>query len=153
MKRKATRQDEEAHTLIKYLKNNGIGYEPLKAFWPPQDDPRDVSYDGIDYQITYGSQKDLANRRKITSSGKIFLSISGQPTDYAKIYAGIPLGKKKNQADKKITLLIDCPTPGFYDPEMIERKKIFKLFVNSNEYLIKIWQNVFLVYNDGNITL
>ncbi|PIQ69528.1 MAG: hypothetical protein COV90_00780, partial [Candidatus Tagabacteria bacterium CG11_big_fil_rev_8_21_14_0_20_41_11] len=62
----ATREREEIQTLKRFIENLGEEFIPELAI---QDrsiikEPCDVSYKGIEYQITYGNRKLLGDIRK-----------------------------------------------------------------------------------------
>jgi len=66
---KVTRAQEEIHTLEKFIKNQGMEFVPELAIQNRLllREPCDVSYRGIEYQITYGNRKQLGDLRKVTS--------------------------------------------------------------------------------------
>ena len=47
---KITRQQEEEQTLEKFISNQGT-FDSDKCIWPSQNNPIDVSYEGVNYQI------------------------------------------------------------------------------------------------------
>jgi hypothetical protein len=156
MDQKATRQQEEMQSMQIFIENCGKKFRPDLIVFPPQNDPCDITYKEVNYQITYGDQKLIGDIRKQTSKKKIYCGIrneSGNYMKYAKKFIYDALKKKLYQSSNNITLLIHCSFKGIYDPAKTERNKIFKDFIMENQDLIGAWQNIYIVFPDCNIKL
>ena len=156
---KVTRPQEEIQTLKKFFENQGIKFDSELAI---QDkslrEPCDASYQGIEYQITYGNRKMLGDMRKANSIrskenpdiGGPYCKIGGSP-NYAQEILETALESKKNKSDKNMTLLIDpYPRLGFPFSGDSLLKEYFK---ENEERLGGLWQQIFVVFSGENIQL
>ena len=156
MAKKVTRQEEEIQTLKKFIKNFSEIFDLSLVKYPPQNNPSDLVYKNINYQITYGDQNLIGELRKTTSKGKIFCGIRNVSNDNEKYvieFIGNALKKKLNQSSNDITLLIDCGFPGIYDPNKTEKRKILQEYIQNNQNLTGKWKNIYTVFLDCNIKL
>ena len=153
---KVTRAQEEIQTLKKFIENQGIDFVSELAI---QDglvlrEPCDASYQGIEYQITYGNRELLGNIRK-TISTQPFCGVIGHPSmeDYVKKVLETTLADKKDKSDEKMTLLID-PAYTSYGLFSDKGDAAFKKYFKDNEQRIGgLWQHIFVVFSGGNIQL
>lgn len=158
MAQKVTRREEEKQTLQRFIENQGKEFHPGSAIYSGIQEPCDVSYKGINYQITYGDQKLIGEIRKTTSkkkdnfSSEVFCTIRNISDTYAETLISEALKNKKNKSIDKVTLLIDCPFPGDYT-SIENREKRLKKYFTENQNLGGRWQCIFIVFPDGNIKL
>ncbi len=153
-----TRKEEEIETLEKFINNQNekFDYDLVKSF--SENNPIDFSYKGINYQITYGDQLQLAERRKITSipeddsRSKQFIGIRNLSGDWIHTFLYNALNKKRHLSGNNITLLIDCFGRGD-NSSLPEREEKLKKFFSENQYLGGSWQHIYIVFSDGNIKL
>ena len=160
---KVTRAQEEIQTLKKFIENQGIEFISELAI---QDklllrEPCDVSYQGVEYQITYGNRKMLGDIRKANhvrnkenlNVGGPFCKIGGS-TNYVQEISEA-LKDKKNKSDKNMTLLIEVyPSPNLW---FIKGSSLFldleEHFKKNERELGGLWQHIFVVFYDCNIQL
>ena len=152
MVQKVARQEEEKQTLQRFIENRGEEFYPDLVNYLGIQEPCDVSYKGIEYQITYGDQKLIGELRKKTSEDKIYCGIRNLSESYAETFIYEALKKKKDKSSDKVTLLIHCNFAGIY-ASLAEREIIFKKYFAENQDLGGSWQHIFIVFSDGNIKL
>ncbi|MDD5152958.1 MAG: hypothetical protein PHS95_03150 [Candidatus Pacebacteria bacterium] len=159
---KITRPQEEIQTLKRFIENQGDKFISELAVQDRSkiNEPSDVSYKGIEYQITYGDQKFLEHRRKINSIRKGNSNVgescvgirSFAEIDYPKILLETALKNKKDKSDNKTSLLIDCICTPYVS--LLEIKTICKKYFNDNEQKIGgLWQHIFIVFSCDNVQL
>ena len=150
-----TRKEEELQTLQRFIKNQNelFGHEQVIQGESRLKEPADVMYKRVQYQITYGDAKKLAELRKSISNEGNYSAIRGiVEQDYAGELIDDALKKKKNKSDKGMTLLIDCTYTSF--GTLPDRKKLCeKHFNNNGSKFAGLWQHIFVVFLDGNIHL
>lgn len=157
MTQKITRQ-EEKQTLQRFIENQGKEFYSGLAIYSGIQEPCDVSYKGIDYQITYGDQKLIGETRRKTSKkngnlrGEIFCGIRNISDTYAETLIHGALKNKKNKSSDKVTILIHCSFPGDYASIEVRRERLQKYFA-ENQDLGGKWQHIFIIFPDGNIKL
>ena len=154
---KVTRAQEEMQTLKKFIENQGIDFvqELVIIDRSKLREPCDMSYKGIEYQITYGNRKQLGDIRKTISDEGKYCGISGLPpiADYVKEVLETALEDKKDKSDEKMTLLIE-PAYTSYGLFHEEGDVAFKKYFKDNEQRIGgLWQHIFVVFSGGNIQL
>lgn len=153
---KVTRQQEEEQSLKKFIENFGETFDLSLVECPSQNNPSDLIYKGVKYQITYGDQSLLGKIRTTTSKGDIYCGIRSLSNDnekYASKFIGDALKKKLNQSSNDIILLIHCGFPGIYDPNKTERNKILQDYIQNNQNLVGKWKNIYTIFPDCNIKL
>ncbi len=163
MLKKATRQEEEAQTLRKFIENKGEEFQPGLALYrgmgpeaqKPCQEPCDVAYDGVEYQITYGDTALIGKIRKKTSGDEIYCDIRGHSeADCAEKLLGKSFENKRYKSDDKMTLLIDCTYASTFWHSLSERESIYKKYFLDNEQRFGgLWQHISIVFSDGNIQL
>lgn len=152
MVQKVTRQEEEKQTLQRFIENQGEEFYLDLVNYLGIQEPCDVLYKGIEYQITYGDQKLIGELRKKISKGEIYCGIRNLSESYAETFLYETLKKKKDKSNNRIILLIHCKFSGIYAP-IAEREIIFKKYFTENQDLGGLWQHIFIVFPDGNIKL
>lgn len=162
MAQKVTRQEEEIQTLKKFIENQGEEFYPDLVSYSGIQEPCDVSYKGVEYQITYGNRELLGDLRKTTSIrskenpnvSESFCRIISHPPliDYAKEVLEAALEDKKDKSDEKMTLLIEPAYTSYgLSPE---GEVVFKKYFKDNEQRLGgLWQHIFVVFLGGNIKL
>jgi hypothetical protein len=158
MAQKATRREEEKQTLQKFIENQGEEFYPDLVSYLRIQEPCDVLYKEIEYQITYGDQKLIGEMRQKTAKkkdnllGEIFCTIRDISDTYAETLIHGALENKKNKSSDKMILLIHCSFPGIYAPIEAREEKLKKYFTEHQDLGSK-WQHIFIVFPDGNIKL
>ena len=152
MAQKVTRQEEEKQTLQRFIENQGKEFCLDLVSYSGIEEPCDVLYKEIKYQITYGDQKLIGEIREKTSKGEIFCGIRNISDTYAETLIHGALKNKKNKSSDKMTLLIHCNFPGDYASIEVRGERLKKYFA-ENQDLGGKWQHIFIVFSDGNIEL
>lgn len=156
--KKATRQEEEVKTLEKFIKNKSLFQPNLVRYFgvhPEVREPCDMSYEGVEYQITYGDRGKLESLRETESSGKRYLEIFPPlpKEDYAEVLLERALTDKRFKSDSEMTLLVDC-TYGNTGYSLPEREVVCKKYFDENkETLGGLWEHIFVVFPDRNVQL
>jgi len=161
MSLKVTRAQEEIQTLKKFIENQGVEFIPELAIQDKSllKEPCDISYQGVEYQITYGNRKLLGDMRKTNSVrdkenpniGGPFCKIGGSPNYVREILEA--LKDKKNKSDKNMILLVEVyPSPS--RPFFMDREELLKEHFKKNEQeLGGLWQHIFVVFCNWNVQL
>jgi hypothetical protein len=149
---KRTQKDVELEAFKMFLKNEGKDFDgSLISF--KKNEPTDIVYDGIQYQITIGDKEEIEERRKITSQKSIYCKIRN--VKYVKILIDSllrkSLDKKSLRADKNTTLLIEGWSTYFKNWNELEKE--ISSWVSKNYNLITVWDAVYLVFEGKNIKL
>jgi len=156
--RKITRQEEEGQTLQKFLENQGEKFDPGFVSYLGIQEPCDVSYKGVEYQITYGNRKLLGDiKRELSNQGesrKIDSQVVGLPPtiDYVKEILETALKDKKDKSDGKMTLLVEPAYTSYWS--FSKEEMVFEKYFKDNEQSLGgLWQSIFIVFPDRNIKL
>lgn len=146
-----TRKEEEIQTLRKFVENLGEKFDSDLVDYSC-DEPCDVSYKKVQYQITVGDQDLIAKKgQDMKKYGRYLVIRSIKDSNDPKVIVEKALQKKAKKSSKLITLLIDCTTAADYPKQ--EREEIFKKYRLTHEDLRGLWESIYLVFRGQNIEL
>ncbi len=146
-----TRKEEELQTLKRFLQNQGVKFNPNLIDYS-YNEPCDIAYDKIQYQITAGDQNQLSKRRQdIQKYGHFLIIRPIAESNDPKVIIEKALQKKTLKSDKVVNLLIDCTSSADYPKHL--RKIKFKEYISKHKKKCGSWNKIFLVFRDQNIQL
>lgn len=145
-----TREEEELQTLKRFLQNQGVKFNPNLI--DSCDEPCDIAYNGIQYQITTGNQDQVSKKRQdIQKYGHFLIIRPIAESNDPKTIIEKALQKKALKSDKAVCLLIDCTSSADY-PKQIRSIK-FKNYISECRKQCGSWKSIILVFRDQNLQI
>lgn len=147
---KISQQQVELNTLSIFLNNQNFLFDETLIDYKKQE-PTDIRYNGINYQITEGDKMQIQKTRQVTSKkGNIYSTIR-DTTDIIEILLGETLRKKSLRSDSNTVLLVEVFSTGGYDFDTLSKELSTWSKLNAN--LCNCWKEIYLVYPNANIRL
>ena len=150
-KDKVTQKEVEIETVKTFIQNKGEEFSDSLIDYKGIEEPCDIKYKGINYQITIGDKKEVEGRRKVTSRGSIYTNIRNIHDDISTVLLRDALSKKSMRSSENTVLLIEVSSTGNLSWEELEKK--FSEFVSNNQNLCGKWKEIYAVFPERNIQL
>lgn len=144
-----TKEDVELETLKKFLDNKSVIFDETLVD-SNKEEPTDIRYNGVNYQITEGDKEVVQERRKITSKGTQFFAMR-DIRNIAELLLRGTLTKKSTRSDRNTVLLVDVMSTGGRDFKSLEEE--LSAWAINNINLCNCWKEIYLVYRRANVKL
>lgn len=145
----ATKEDVELETFKNYLNNRAIVFDEA-LIDANKNEPTDIRYDGVNYQITEGDKEAVQECRRITSKGISYCTIR-DINNIAEVLLRGALTKKSIRSDSNTVLLISVGSTGGRDFESLGKELSY--WVSENITICNCWMDIYLVYSEANVRL
>ena len=140
---------DEYHALKCFINNDGERFDNNLCS-KGAEEPVDLEYGGTKYQITYGDQtKEGQFRKMMNRSNNGLMYRSTQLEDWPQLILQDALQKKSKMDGKGVTLLIKCTSTGPHS--LSDDQKMLPEFLESNSSLRGTWDDIFVVFLNGNV--